>query len=95
MLCDLSDLDKKETQNSHADMQKGSCHDSDNQQSSDDAQSNCCHDMNLCHISLSILSGNEALAQVFLVHVSIQKQDNDDLIFNSPSPPDRPPKLLA
>ena len=94
MLCDINDMNSTETHDNAKNTDNESCHDK-KQQSPEQPLDDCCHDMNLCHASLFVLSGSETLSQIYINHYSIQKRENDNLVINSSSPPDRPPKHLA
>ena len=94
MLCDITDMDSTQTHDNAIDNKMEGCHDSEPEQSADESLNDCCHDMSLCHAS-SVLSGNETLTQVYINHFTIQKSENDHLVINSTSPPDRPPKHIA
>lgn len=93
MLCDMNDMDTSEINESIDNNHSDSCHD-EPQQSSDNSTDDCCHDMNLCHAT-SLLSNNSSLSQIDIIHFPIPIMENDNLIINSSSPPDRPPKYNA
>lgn len=94
MLCDMDNMDNSEMNESMDKNHSDSCHDDSLDKSADESMDDCCHDMSLCHAS-SLLLDNSALSQIDITHFSIQKRENDHLIINSSSPPDRPPKHFA
>ena len=84
LLCSLSMQDKVDTQSD-------ACH-SDKSQAIDKSLDDCCHDMHSCGGSISFFS-DMTLTQIQIVHSLVQVPANEHVVFNSSSPPERPPKL--
>lgn len=68
------------------------CH-TDKKKSSDKSVDSCCQDMSLCNSSVSFVS-NSLLSMVQISNQSVQLTTNEHAIFNTASPPSRPPKLI-
>lgn len=91
-LCNLSMHKDTEHKQHQMDTIDDSCH-NDKDQTSDETIKNCCHDMTSCNASTSIVA-NTALAQIQIIHSSVQLSANEQDVFHSSSPPTPPPKLI-